>query len=136
MPKVLIVEDDFMIADCLEEILLEGGYEVCGIAGNVADALALAELEHPDFGIIDIHLGNGRSGTEVAVAIRRRGPFGVLYATGNPHHPALDLAEGEGCISKPYTAHAILAALVVVSDAMARMALPRALPKGFRLLGV
>ncbi len=133
--KVLIVEDDFMIADCLEEILQVGGYAVCGIAGNVADAVALAAREHPDLGVIDIHLRGGESGTAVAAAVRRNGPFGVLYATGNPDHPSLGLAEGEGCISKPYTAHAILAALAVVSEAMARQALPATLPKGFRLLG-
>jgi len=124
-----------MIADCLEEMLLDGGYEVCGIAGNVADAVALAEREHPDLGVIDVQLRGGECGTAVAAAVRRGGPFGVLYATGNPNHPLLAVAEGEGCISKPYTGHAILAALAVVSQAMARQPLPAALPKGFRLLG-
>ena len=135
MSKVLIVEDDFMIADCLEEILLGAGYEVCGIAGTVADAVALADREHPDLGIIDIHLRGGESGTEVAAAVRRSGPFGVLYATGNPDHPSLGLAAGEGCIAKPYTAQAILSALRVVDESMTRKSAPGSLPKGFRFLG-
>ncbi len=136
MPRVWIVEDDFMIADCLEEILLDAGYEVWGIAGNVADAIALADRHHPDLGFIDIHLRGGECGIAVAAAVRRRGPFGVLSATGHPDHPSLGLAEGEGCISKPYTADAILSALRVVDGTMARQAVPAMPPKGFRLLGV
>ena len=133
MLKVLIVEDNFMIAGCLEEILVDGGYNVCGIAGNLADAVALASRERPTLGVFDIHLRGGESGTDVAAAVRRIGPFGVLYATGNPDHPLLRLVEGEGCIAKPYTANAILAALKAVSDAMAANAAPAVLPKGFRM---
>jgi len=41
MLKILIAEDDFMIADAAEEVLLGWGYEVCGIARTVADGVAL-----------------------------------------------------------------------------------------------
>ena len=41
MPKVLIVEDDLMIANAAEEALVERGYEVYGIACTVAEAVAL-----------------------------------------------------------------------------------------------
>ena len=42
MPTILIVEDDLMIADMLEEILVDAGYTVCGIARTVTEAVALA----------------------------------------------------------------------------------------------
>ena len=42
MHKVLIAEDDLMIADMLEMSLVDSGYEVCGIARTVAEAVALA----------------------------------------------------------------------------------------------
>lgn len=134
MPKVLIVENDLMIADFLEEVLVEAGYEVCGIACTVAEGIALGERHHPDLGVIDLCLANGEYGTEVAAALRRRGRFGVLYATGNPDHPLLSRAEGEGCIAKPYLAHAAVSALRVVRERMLnRPALNP--PRGFRLLG-
>ena len=39
MAKVLIAEDDFMIAEMLSEAVAEGGYEVCGIASNAAEVI-------------------------------------------------------------------------------------------------
>lgn len=134
MRRVLIVEDDFMIADYLEEILVEAGYEVCGIAGNVADAIALGELHRPDLGVIDMRLGDGEYGTEVAAALCPHGGFGVLYATGNASHPRLAGAQGEACIGKPYTAEAMVAALGIVAGRMARAPLADAFPAGFHLL--
>jgi hypothetical protein len=44
MPKVLIVEDDLMIADAAEEALLERGHEVCGIARIATEAIAFGGL--------------------------------------------------------------------------------------------
>jgi DNA-binding response OmpR family regulator len=111
MVKILLVDDDFMLADCLEEALVDAGYEVCGIAGTVEDAIALGEAHRPDIGIFDLRLADGRSGTEVAAALRGRYRLGVLYATGNADHASLLDAEGEGYIAKPFTTHVLLAAL-------------------------
>ena len=132
MSKVLIVDDDFMIADCLEEVLIDAGHEVCGIAGNVAEAVALGRRHRPDLAVVDLRLASGDLGTEVAAALRPLG-VGVLYSTGNPGHPILKDAVGEGCIAKPYTAASIVAALRVVSQQMAKLPLS-ALPLGFKLL--
>ena len=68
MASVLIVDDDLMIADWLEEVLVEAGYEVCGIAATVADAIELGERFRPDLGVIDVRLANGGSGMDVAAA--------------------------------------------------------------------
>lgn len=111
MPKVLIVEDDPLVADLLKEILEEAGFEVCGAARTVAEAVELGERHAPDLGVIDVHLSGGEYGTQVAAALRQNGRFGVLYATGNPDHPLLSQAEGEGCIAKPYSAHTVVSAL-------------------------
>jgi response regulator of citrate/malate metabolism len=42
MKAVLIIEDDLEIADMLEEVLRDDGFDVCGIARTVEDALVLA----------------------------------------------------------------------------------------------
>ena len=47
MLKVLIAEDDLVIADMAEEILVEGGYEVCGIARTVVEGVALSRRRAP-----------------------------------------------------------------------------------------
>ncbi len=134
MSKVLIVEDELMIADFLEEILTEAGYEVCGIASTMAEAIEISERRNPNLGVIDMRLSGGESGMAIAAALRRRGNLGVLYATGNPDHAFLSQAEGEGCITKPYLARDIVSALQVVHERMSNLPLS-ALPKGFRLLG-
>ena len=47
MQKVLIAEDDLMIADMIEEILVNDGYEVCGIARTVGEAVELGRRHKP-----------------------------------------------------------------------------------------
>jgi DNA-binding NtrC family response regulator len=130
---VLIVEDDFMIADCLEEILTAAGFSVCGIASTTAEAIALGERCNPDLGVIDLRLSEGGFGTDVAAALHARGGFGVLYASGNPDHPLFRSATGEGLIDKPYTSVAVVAALKIVREQMSGLPLS-AFPQGFRLL--
>jgi two-component system, response regulator PdtaR len=134
MPKVLIVDDDLMIADCLEEILIDAGYDVCGIAGNVAEAIALGEQHEPDLAVIDLRLSDGELGTQVAAALCPGGGLGVLYATGNPEHPGLKDAPGEGWIAKPYTGTSIVAALRIVAERMSKLPALSAFPPGFALL--
>jgi CheY-like chemotaxis protein len=83
VPKVLIAEDDLMIADIAEEILIEHGYEVCGIARTVAEAVVLAQHYKPDLAVLDLRLADGDLGTEIAAQLLPLGRLGALYATGN-----------------------------------------------------
>jgi DNA-binding response OmpR family regulator len=134
MLKVLIVEDDFMIADCLEEILVDAGYAVCGIASGVVEAIRMGDEHRPDLAVIDLRLADGRYGTEVAAALIARGGLGVLYVTGDSHHPMLVDADGDACMSKPYSANSIVAALRIVSERMSKFAVLSKFPADFRLL--
>ena len=133
MNNVLIAEDDLIIAEFLEETLTNAGFKVCGIASSVAEALELGERHRPDLGVVDLFLANGEYGTEIAAAMRRHGEFGVLYATGDPDHPLLNRAEGEGCITKPYSASSVVSALRIVGARLSDR-LTSTLPRGFKLL--
>jgi two-component system, response regulator PdtaR len=57
--KILIAEDELMIADMLEEALTASRYEVCGIARTVDEAVALSELHGPDLAVVDVRLAKG-----------------------------------------------------------------------------
>ncbi|MFZ5746876.1 MAG: response regulator [Pseudomonadota bacterium] len=59
--RVLVVEDEPIIAMCLEDILENLGCTVLGPARTVADSLRLVEDEAPDLAILDINLGGERS---------------------------------------------------------------------------
>ncbi len=134
MLKIMIVENDAMIADYLEDVLNDAGYDVCGIAPDVDSAIALGRSCNPDLGIIDLRLSDGRLGTEVAAALCPGTSFGALYSTGNPDHPMLRDALGVACLAKPYTPDALVAALGLVRQRMMGQATPASLPNGFRLL--
>jgi CheY-like chemotaxis protein len=134
MLKVLIVEDDLMIADALEENLVAGGYAVCGIACTVADAIELAAQHNPDLAIIDFRLRDGQHGPAAAAALRQRSKIGVLYSAANHNPPLLSQAEGEGCFSKPYTASAVISALGIVYEMARGRPAPSTFPRGFQLL--
>ncbi|WP_305321963.1 response regulator [Bradyrhizobium sp.] len=129
----MIAEDDLMIADLAEEILIDAGYEVCGIARTVAEAVALAHKHKPDLAVLDFRLADGGLGTEIAAQLLPFGKLGVLYATGNMSQVVLTTADGDACLSKPYSATDLVRALKIVSEISSGNALPP-FPKGFQIL--
>ncbi|MGF1630618.1 MAG: response regulator [Kiloniellaceae bacterium] len=135
MLKVLIAEDELMIADLLEETLIINGYEVCGIARTVDKAVALAKQHKPDLAVLDVRLAGGDHGTEIARQLNGRGTLGILYATGeDARHSTLTLADGSASIAKPYQVEDVAHALVIVREIMTLGTATRPFPQGFRLL--
>ena len=134
MPKVLIVEDDLMIADMVEMSLIECGYEVCGIARTVAEAVALAQRHKPDLAVIDVRLADEGLGTEIPSQLGAVGRPGVLYATGNISAVMLTGADGHACISKPYRFPDLLRSLEIVAEIVATGRASPPFPSGFQVL--
>ena len=135
MLKVLIAEDELMIADLLEDTLIMSGYEVCGIARTVDEAVALAELHKPDLAVFDVRLARGDRGPDIARQISNRGTMGILYATGDDvRHSTLTRADGNASIAKPYQNEDVVRALVIIQEIMTAGTATRSFPVGFRLL--
>ena len=134
MVKVLIAEDDLMIADAAEEVLVRSGYEVCGIARTVAKAVALGRAHKPDLAIIDLRLADGEIGTDIVAQLSDLGKFGVLYATGNVAHLLLAHAGGDACLAKPYRAIDLIRSLELVAEIVATGTATLPFPRGFRVL--
>lgn len=135
MLTVLIAEDQLLIADQLEETLIASGYEVCGIARNVDEAVALGELHKPDLAVLDVRLAKGDRGPEIARRLNSRGKFGVLYATGDDvRNSTLTLADGDASIAKPYRPEDVVRALAIVREIVTTGIATPPFPSGFRLL--
>ena len=132
MLKVLIVEDDLMLADFAEEVLVEQGYEICGIARTVAEAIAVARRSKPDLVILDLRLADGGLGTDVASQLRASGRPGILYVTGNTSQVAL--IHGDACLAKPYRSADLVRGLEVVAEIVATGKAQPPFPQGFQLL--
>jgi DNA-binding NarL/FixJ family response regulator len=82
-PRVLIVEDDAMIAWDMSLSLEAAGFEVCGIVSNGAAALEQAREIGPDVVLMDVNLKEGMDGIETARAIReRRADTPIIFVTG------------------------------------------------------
>ena len=74
--KIVIVEDEFIVAIDLEFILIKAGYEVCGIAASVEEARILIESEKPNWVLLDIILKGNITGIELAwELIEKKTPF-------------------------------------------------------------
>lgn len=134
MTKVLIVEDDLMIADMTEELLLEHGYDVSGIARTVEEAVDLALLHRPDLIVLDLRLADGGLGTEVVAQLGPIDSPGILYATGNSSQLMLSSADGHACIVKPFRPQDLIRGLEIVADIVANGPVHPPFPHGFQLL--
>jgi len=132
--KVLLAEDDVMIADMNEEILIAAGYEVCGIARTVTEAIALGKLHSPDLAVLDLRLADGGLGTEVAAQLHTHGKIGILFATGNKSFVTLTSADGEACLSKPYRNSDLIISLRIVDEILAFGKTSLTLPRGLAIL--
>jgi DNA-binding NarL/FixJ family response regulator len=79
--KILVAEDDALIAMSIREVLSLFGFEVVGVAATVSDALCIAQNSHPDLAIFDIHLAGKRDGIEGAAALRGFLNIPVVFLT-------------------------------------------------------
>ena len=109
--RVLIVEDDYLVASQAEAALSESGFEVIGIADSVAEALQLAGKSKPDIVIMDIRLRGSPDGIEGARALLNQHGARCIFATA--HHDADTLRRAEataplGWLRKPYGVAALV----------------------------
>lgn len=135
MLRVLIAEDSIILADILEHFLVSGGFEVCGIATNVSDAVALADLHQPDLAVFDFQLAGGELGSQIRARLKNKSDIGILYATGTEMNGALTKSDGEAYIQKPYSMKDMHRALHLVHESRLHgKVLPGPIPGNFHFL--
>ena len=76
--RIFIVEDDPIIATDLEGILLDLGYEICGISHQPFDAKKKIELLSPDLLLLDINLNSDIDGIELATLVKNHN-IGIIF---------------------------------------------------------
>jgi CheY-like chemotaxis protein len=80
--RVLVIEDDALIAMMLSELLAGMGHDVCATAASEAEAVSAATRYNPDLMIVDARLGRG-SGVSAVEEILRAGPLAHLFISGD-----------------------------------------------------
>jgi len=116
LPRVLIVEDDSIIALNVEQVLAAAGFDVCGVATSQAEALTLADEIRPDFALVDIELSPG-DGRVVAKQLFQAHHTAVVFATAQCDDVrSLSATGAVVCLPKPYLAEDVPDALRVAAD--------------------
>lgn len=113
--RIVLVEDDGLIAMDLAELLIGMGHDVCAIASNEADAEAAAARCQPDLMIVDGALRGG-SGVAAMQRILLAGDVAHLYVTGNPW-AVLELVPAAIVVTKPFTLRALERGMAAARDA-------------------
>jgi CheY-like chemotaxis protein len=112
--RILLVEDEFLIAAAVESDLTEGGHHVVGIAGSADNALALARQKRPDLILMDIRLAGKTDGVDAALQIFEETGIRCIFASAHADAqskaraaPARPLA----WLQKPYGRETLLEAV-------------------------
>jgi signal transduction histidine kinase len=105
-PRILVVEDEGIVARDIAQQIGALGYEPVGIAATAAEALQLAEQLTPDLVLMDIQLGGAADGISAAEEIRNRFALPVVFLTAYSADEILQrakLTEPFGYILKPFS---------------------------------
>ena len=104
--RILIVEDDFLVAEDIEAALRDEGFHVVGVANSAGRAIELAAASNPALILMDIRLAGGSDGIDAAIQIYRDHGIRCLFASAHSDAHArrrAELAQPLGWLQKPYT---------------------------------
>src|SRR5215472_14842403 len=105
--RILVVEDEYLLATFLCDELVLFGYEPVGPVATQRDAVRLAVEAKPDLILMDIRLAEG-NGIAAAIEIRERTGIRCVFATTRTDQPTRARAKAAhpaGWVGKPYTGH-------------------------------
>lgn len=112
--KIMIVEDEALLALELEEEVEAAGHSVIGQAMSEKQAMAILERQVPEFAFVDVHLTDGPTGIDVGRHLAERGiPY--VFVTGNLKRVPDDFVGAIGVIEKPYTMNGLQNALSYIA---------------------
>ncbi|MCF3934132.1 response regulator [Acuticoccus sp. M5D2P5] len=111
--RILIVEDNPMIAMDLAELLTTLGHNICAISRTEGEAVSAATLAKPDLLIVDQHLAEG-CGVSAIRRLLMRGAAPHFYVTGDPGD-VYTMQPNAIVVPKPYDRQDLIDAIVKVN---------------------
>ena len=104
--RILIAEDDFLVASQMEAALAQAGFEVIGIASSADQALDLAAAERPALVVMDVRLNGTRDGIDAALELFATHGIRCVFATAHQTAETRTRAQPANplrWLAKPYT---------------------------------
>lgn len=109
--RILIIEDEALVAMELRFVLEDLGHEVLGIAATAQAARDLVRENDVDLALVDIHLSDGPTGINLGRELGQDMGVSVLFMTANPGMVRDGVAGTIGVLSKPTDEHAVQTAV-------------------------
>src|SRR4051812_42718091 len=103
--RVLLVEDEALIAMLVEDMIHDGGGEMVGSAGKLTEAVDLARSAQADVALLDVNLG-GASSYPVADVLRGRG-VPIVFASGYGSGALIQRFQDCPILDKPFDQHSL-----------------------------
>lgn len=122
--SILIVEDDPIIALEISQVYKRAGYRVASVAHTAVKAIDRLAQGDIDFAILDVHLGRGQSGIDVATVIRQKYdiPYIFLTAFSDPHTLAAAQEQAPfGYLVKPFQPPTLLSTTAIALSNFQRL---------------
>jgi two-component system, response regulator PdtaR len=116
---VLVVEDEYLIAIDLEEMLSRNGFRVIGPAHSIATALDLLERERPGAALLDVNLRGERVGPVAEALLQRSIPFLLATAYGDEALAGSPVLRNARRLPKPVNEQRLLRALAAETGCQA-----------------
>lgn len=88
--RILIVEDEFIVAYEIQKTLEDWGFTVCGVVASGEKAVTAAERQRPDCILMDVNIRGAMGGVEAARLIRARLGVPVAFLTGFPSQQVME----------------------------------------------
>ena len=105
--RILIIEDEALVAMELRFVLEDLGYDVVGSAADARTALNVAKETEVDLALVDIHLSDGPTGVELGRGLANDNGVTVLYMTANPGMLREGVSGTIGVLPKPTDERAV-----------------------------
>jgi DNA-binding LytR/AlgR family response regulator len=112
--KVIILEDEFAIAEDIAAILTDAGYDVIGRFETAEDALEFTMSHEPDIVLVDIRLTGAHDGIHFVQELQKKSQVPTLYITANSDRATYERARAtrpHAFLVKPFTKSNLLAAV-------------------------
>ena len=109
--RILIIEDEALVAMELRFVLEDLGHQVVGTASEAATARDIVRETEVDLALVDIHLSDGATGIELGRDLAQHENVTVLYMTANPGMVRGGVAGTLGVLSKPTDERAVKTAV-------------------------
>ncbi|TAE17307.1 MAG: DNA-binding response regulator [Bacteroidetes bacterium] len=137
--RIGIVEDDALIAESIGQLLLNLGYDVLEPVASYIDAVKLIEQHRPDFMILDIRLGEGKTeGIRLAELINQKYLIPFIFLTANADKLTVDKAKAtapKAFLVKPFTKADLYATIEVAISKHSAIATYNTIPFLFLKVG-